>query len=194
MTLALFDFDGTVTTHDSFRDFLIFVVGMKRFLLRMILASPWLMAYVLRLISNQTAKQKITQAFFSGMSRSEFDQRAQDFVVKKLNSIVRPAALEKIRWHKQQQHRVILVSASFDDYLKFWCAQHQIELIATRLEEKDARLTGRFATANCWGPEKVKRIREVVDLDKYEKIYAYGDSRGDREMLEIATEKGYRVF
>ena len=194
MTLALFDFDGTVTTHDSFRDFLIFVVGMKKFLLRMIPASPWLLAYLLRLISNQTAKQKITQAFFSGMSRSEFDQRAQDFVVKKLNSIVRPAALEKIRWHKQQQHRVILVSASFDDYLKFWCAQHQIELIATRLEEKDARLTGRFATANCWGPEKVRRIREVVDLDKYEKIYAYGDSRGDREMLEIATEKGYRVF
>ena len=194
MTLALFDFDGTVTTHDSFRDFLIFVVGMKKFLLRMIPASPWLLAYLLRLISNQTAKQKITQAFFSGMSRSEFDQRAQDFVVKKLNSIVRPAALEKIRWHKQQQHRVILVSASFDDYLKFWCAQHQIELIATRLEEKDARLTGRFATANCWGPEKVRRIREVVELDKYEKIYAYGDSRGDREMLEIATEKNYRVF
>ena len=194
MKLALFDFDGTVTTHDSFRDFLIFVAGMKRFLVRMVAASPWLLAYLLRLISNQTAKQKITQAFFSGMNRSEFDRSAQDFVAKKLNGIVRPAALEKIRWHLQQQHRVILVSASFEDYLKFWCAQHGIELIATRLEEKDARLTGRFATANCWGPEKVRRIKEVVELDKYEQIYAYGDSRGDQEMLEIASEKGYRVF
>ncbi|MBU1109458.1 MAG: HAD-IB family hydrolase [Candidatus Riflebacteria bacterium] len=194
MTLALFDFDGTVTTHDSFRDFLIFVTGYRIFLWRMLWLAPWMLAFVLRLISNQTAKQKVVLAFFRGMSRREFERFAQDFVLKKLNQIVRPAALAKIKWHLQQQHRVILVSASFADYLKFWCKQHQIELIATQLEDSDGVLTGRFATANCWGPEKVRRIRELVTLEKYDKIYAYGDSRGDREMLEVATEAGYRVF
>ena len=156
--------------------------------------SPWLLAFVLRLASNQTVKQKVVHAFFAGMSRSEFERYAQDFVQKKLNQIVRPTALAKIQWHLQQQHRVILVSASFADYLKFWCEQYQIEVIATRLGDDDGVLTGRFATAKCWGPEKVRRIREVIDLTKYDRIYAYGDSRGDREMLEIATEKGYRVF
>lgn len=194
MTLALFDFDGTVTTHDSFRDFLIFIAGTRMFLWRMLLLSPWLLAYVCRLVTNQTAKEKVARAFFTGMSRQKFDRLAEDFVAKKLNSILRPAALEKIRWHISQQHRVILVSASFADYLTFWCRQYQIELLGTRLEEKDGRLTGNFATPNCWGPEKVRRIKELVDLDSFARIYAYGDSRGDREMLELASEKGYRVF
>ncbi len=194
MTLALFDFDGTVTTHDSFRDFLIFTAGIRTFLWRMLLLSPWLFAYICKLVSNQTAKQKVAAAFFKDMSRQKFDRLAKDFVEKKLNGIVRPAALEKIRWHISQQHRVILVSASFANYLTFWCRQHQIELIGTQLEEKDGRLTGNFATPNCWGPEKVRRIKQLVDIDSFTNIYAYGDSRGDLEMLELASEKGYRVF
>ncbi|PKL48623.1 MAG: HAD-IB family hydrolase [Candidatus Riflebacteria bacterium HGW-Riflebacteria-2] len=194
MTLALFDFDGTVTTHDSFREFLLFCFGAPTFFWRMLPMSPWMLAYLLKLISNQTAKQKVTQAFFKGMQRQEFDRQAERFVTERLNRMIRPAALEKLRWHISRQHRVILVSASFTEYLSFWCRQHGIELIATRLEEKDGILTGNFASANCWGPEKVRRIKEVVDLAACDKIYAYGDSRGDREMLDLAAEKGYRVF
>lgn len=194
MTLALFDFDGTVTTHDSFREFLLFIAGRRGFLTRICPVLPWVLAYLLKIVSNQTAKQKITRAFFRGMQRKEFDRQAKAFVAEKLGTIVRPAALERIRWHLSRQHRVILVSASFSDYLKYWCEQTGIELIATQLAEHDGILTGAFATANCWGPEKVRRIREIVNLADYSEIYAYGDSRGDREMLEVATEKGYRIF
>ena len=194
MTLALFDFDGTVTTHDSFREFLMFCFGAPAFLWRMLPVAPWMLAFAAKLIDNQAAKQKVTQAFLRGMRREEFDAFAERFLTEKLNGMIRPAALEKLRWHISQKHRVILVSASFSEYLTFWCRQHEIELIATRLEEKNGILTGNFATANCWGPEKVRRIKEIVDLANYDKIYAYGDSRGDREMLELASEKGYRVF
>ncbi|MDD2999703.1 MAG: HAD-IB family hydrolase [Candidatus Riflebacteria bacterium] len=194
MKLALFYFDGTITTHDSFRDFLLFIAGKGRFVWRMLFVSHWLLAYALHLVSNQTAKQKVAMAFFANMSREKFDHAARIFVKERLNRIRRPTAMKKILWHLQQKHRVVVVSASFADYLKFWCQQHQIELIATELEEKDGNLTGRFATFNCYGPEKVRRIKERIDLTEYETIYAYGDSRGDREMLEIANEKGYRVF
>ena len=193
-SLALFDFDGTITTHDSFRDFLLFFFGKWRFMLGCLRAAPWLIAFLLRLISNQTAKQRLTRIFFAGMPQKVFEEKAKAFATDILNDIVRPAAVEKIRWHRQQGHRVILVSASFTDYLKFWCEQHGIEIISTRLETKDGVLTGNFATPNCFGPEKVRRIREVVDIAEYQTIYAYGDSRGDREMLAIAHEKGYRVF
>lgn len=194
MKLALFDFDGTITTHDSFRDFLIFVAGKWLFMLRMLFVSHWLIAYLAHLVSNQTAKQKVAAQFFAGMSRAQFNELASQFASRKLNQILRPAAMKKILWHLQQNHRVVVVSASFADYLRFWCEQHQLELISTELEEKDGHLTGFFATPNCYGPEKVRRIREKINLADYETIYAYGDSRGDREMLEIAHEKGYRVF
>ncbi len=194
MKLALFDFDGTITTHDSYREFLLFSFGKMRFITGILRVSPWLLAYLLRLVSNQTAKEKVTEVFFAGMSRADFDKHASAFVKQKLNSMIRPAAMKKILWHMQQKHRIIVVSASFSDFLKFWCEQHQLELISTNLEENGGVLTGRFATPNCYGPEKVKRLKEHLQLDQYETIYAYGDSRGDREMLEIAHEKGFRVF
>jgi len=194
MKLALFDFDGTITTHDSYREFLLFSFGKMRFITGILRVSPWLLAYLLRLVSNQTAKEKVTEVFFAGMSRADFDKHASAFVKQKLNSMIRPAAMKKILWHMQQKHRIIVVSASFSDFLKFWCEQHQLELISTNLEEDGGVLTGRFATPNCYGPEKVKRLKEHLQLDQYETIYAYGDSRGDREMLEIAHEKGFRVF
>jgi HAD superfamily hydrolase (TIGR01490 family) len=194
MQLALFDFDGTITTHDSFRDFLIFISGKAGFCWRILGVSHWLIGFVLGLVNNQTAKEQVTRVFLAGLSREKFDEYARAFVKQQLNKIVRPTAMKKILWHLQQKHRVIIVSASFSDYLKFWCEQHQLELISTRLEEIEGCLTGKFATPNCWGPEKVRRIREYLALEDYETVYAYGDSRGDREMLEIANEKGYRVF
>ncbi len=194
MKLALFDFDGTITTHDSFRDFLLFMSGKAAFLLGILSVSHWLIAFVLGLVNNQKAKEQVTRVFLTGMPREKFDEYARAFVKQQLNKIVRPTAMKKILWHLQQRHRVIIVSASFTDYLKFWCEQHQLELISTHLEEENGLLTGRFATPNCYGPEKVRRLREYLNLEDYETIYAYGDSKGDQEMLEIAQEKGYRVF
>ena len=36
--------------------------------------------------------------------------------------------------------------------------------------------------------KRAKRIKEKIDLDQYDMVYAYGDSRGDREMLALADE------
>ena len=52
MKLALFDFDGTITTHDSYREFLLFSFGKMRFITGILRVSPWLLAYLLRLVSN----------------------------------------------------------------------------------------------------------------------------------------------
>lgn len=194
MNLALFDFDGTITTHDSFRDFLLTTHGYAVFASRSFKALPWLMGFVLGITARQTAKEKLCCQFFAGLPREEFNRAAEKFIKGYLNTIVRPAALERIKWHQQNGDRVILVSASFEDYLKFWCDSVGIEIIATRLEEKDCQLTGYFATPNCWGPEKVNRIKSVLNLADFSKIYAYGDSKGDREMLAIAHEPSYKPF
>ena len=56
------------------------------------------------------------------------------------------------------------------------------------------KITGNLISKNCYGPEKVTRILESYDLLKYDYIYAYGNSRGDYEMLELANEKFYKPF
>jgi phosphatidylglycerophosphatase C len=57
---------------------------------------------------------------------------------------------------------------------------------------KDGRVTGRFLTKNCSGKEKVRRIAERYDLESFDHIYAYGDTPGDKAMLDLADEKHYR--
>ena len=46
---------------------------------------------------------------------------------------------------------------------------------------------------NCVRAEKVRRLRQVYGDDL--RLYAaYGDTRGDREMLALAETSYYRVF
>lgn len=53
-------------------------------------------------------------------------------------------------------------------------------------------LTGRYLGAQCMGEEKARRVRERVDLSAYPLVYAYGDTKEDRELLELAHRRVYR--
>ncbi|HEU5146872.1 MAG TPA: haloacid dehalogenase-like hydrolase, partial [Chryseosolibacter sp.] len=55
-------------------------------------------------------------------------------------------------------------------------------------------LTGKILGRNCYGDEKVCRIKEEFDLPSFERIIAYGDSSGDREMLQLANESHYKPW
>ena len=62
-----------------------------------------------------------------------------------------------------------------------------------RMAEARAAVTGAFATPNCRGSEKVRRLQAVFG-EEVRLRAAYGDTSGDTEMLAIAEEPGYRVF
>ncbi len=192
--LALFDFDGTITRRDTFVDFIIFAIGPWLFLKGIFKLAPWILLYGLKLYRNDQLKPKFLTYFFSGMELSEFQNRARDYSIKRLPKIIKQSALDRLGWHKKENHRVCVVSASIDLWLSDWCSRYDVELISTQLEVRDGKITGRLASKNCYGMEKVNRIKEVIDLSAYSKIYAYGDSRGDREMLKLAHEPFYRTF
>ena len=192
--LALFDFDGTITTDDSFIKFIRFVAGDAKFIWGIILLSPILVAYKLNLIPNYKAKQYMLSYFFRGINKENFMQMANEYSLKYIKTILRPKAIEKIAWHKKQGDRIVIVSASIECWLKPWCDENKLELIATKLETKNGIITGKLLTKNCYGIEKVNRIQESYNLSDYGYIYAYGDSCGDKEMLALADESFYKPF
>ncbi len=194
MPLALFDFDGTITTDDSLLKFIRFVVGDRRFLLGLVVLSPMLVLYKLKLIPNYKAKQYMLSWFFKGMRKVDFLKVANEYSLVHIDKILRPKAIEKINWHKNQGHKVVVVSASIECWLRPWCEKNNLELIATKLEIKDDIVTGKLLSKNCYGVEKVNRIKEIYNLKDFEYIYAYGDSSGDKQMLELAHEKFYKPF
>ena len=153
-----------------------------------------LITYKLKLIPNYKAKQWMLSYFFKGMDEQQFQKVAKVYSPKHINTILRPKAMEKIAWHKEQGHKVVIVSASIKCWLKPWSDENNLDLIATKLEIKDYIVTGKFLTKNCYGIEKVNRVNEAYDLRDCDHIYAYGDSRGDKELLELANESFYKPF
>ena len=192
MALALFDFDGTITFKDSFADFIRYAVGRKKFIIGVIRLTPMLFAYALGLVRNWRAKELVSAYFFGGWDSRLLEEIAAKYSKERLPGIVREAAMEKIKWHQLKGDTVVVVSASIDLWLAGWCAEYDVDLVATKLEVKDGRVTGRFLTKNCSGKEKVRRIEERYNLKSFDYIYAYGDTPGDKAMLELADEKHYR--
>jgi phosphatidylglycerophosphatase C len=192
MGLALFDFDGTITFKDSFAGFVKYAVGQTRFYLGVACLTPVFAGFLFGLISSWRAKELMSIFFFSGWDAHAFKELALEYSRQELPKIVREIARERIEWHKQRGDTVVVVSASIDLWLKGWCDAQHVELIATKLEEKDGRISGRFATRNCNGREKVRRIKERFDLSSFDYIFAYGDRPGDRPMLATANERYYR--
>ena len=88
---------------------------------------------------------------------------------------------------------VYVVSASMEEWVRPWCEKLGVkDVLCTKVEVGgDGRLTGRLKTPNCYGQEKVNRILEVEPQRQGYPLYAYWDSRGDREMIAFADKGGY---
>lgn len=193
-TIAFFDFDGTITTKDTLLEFIKYVKGSRSFLTGFLLNSPYLVAYKLNLIPNQLAKEKVMAYFFKNMPLSEFQQWCDRFAAEKISGLIRPKAAAALQQLKQSGAEVVIVSASFGNWIQAWAFENNFQLIATKPELRDGKLTGRIAGKNCHGLEKVRRIKEAFDLQQYGAIQAYGDSSGDKPMLALATQAHYKPF
>jgi len=192
--LALFDFDGTISNRDSFIGFTKYAVGsVKLYFAFFILATPILL-FFMKLLSNHKLKELFFKLLFAGWEEDTFKKMARDFSINELPAIVKQSALDRIRWHKSQGDRVVVVSASIDLWLSGWCEKNDLDLIATEMECVNGEITGNLSTPNCFGPEKVKRVLEKYTLEEFSSVFAYGDSSGDREMLAVSDNPHYRNF
>lgn len=193
-TIAAFDFDGTITTKDTLFDFVKFCVGNPRFFIGIIIISPILILFKLKLIKNSLAKQLMFAFYFKSMPIEKFNNFGLAYV-KRINEIINPEAMDKIKWHQQQGHEVVIVSASIENWITPWANTQGIKtVLSTKIDSTDGKLSGKFASINCHGQEKVNRLLQYLDNNISMELYAYGDSNGDKELLALANHPFYRKF
>ena len=189
--IAAFDVDGTLTFTDSFMLFLRYIAGKWGFVLKMLGLAPIFILYGIRIISRDDAKNHILSAFLKDFPYTDYIAKCEEFAKVTYPKIVRTDGMTAIKTHQGANDIVCLVSASLEDYLKPWAKTLGIEnVIATKMEVIDGRLTGRMHGPNCRAQGKVDCIRAVFGNTPI--ITAYGDSRGDKEMLEAAEHGFYR--
>jgi phosphatidylglycerophosphatase C len=192
--IAFFDFDGTITTKDSLLEFIRYTNGSFGFYVGFIINLPNLVGYKLRIISNQSAKEKILSFFFSGIKREDFQKKCVQFGTEVIPKLLRPKAIQEIRRLRGQGVTVVVVSASPENWIDDWAKKMEVELLASRLETFEGKLTGKILGKNCHGDEKVVRIKQVYNLEDYNVVAAYGDTEGDKAMLALANVAYYKPF
>ena len=194
MIVAFFDFDHTITTKDSFLDFITYVKGRRALytaMLRFVLPS---IGYKLGLVSGATIKERYLTYFFKDLPISQFKEWGTSYAKEQLPNIIHPKALARIKWHQSQGHEIVVVTASIDYWIVEWTNSMKLELIATQLEQNQALLTGRLDGGNCNGQEKVKRISAKYNFENIEDSYGYGNSGGDKPMLSLVNHRFYKYF
>ena len=192
--LALMDFDGTITSKDSLLDFMKYSKGKLRCYWALFIFLPQILYYSFRSKRGEVAKRNVMSFLFRGMSESKLRQLGHLYAKEALPQILLKGALREIQQLQKQNFRIIVISASFDIWIQPWTEQMGLELLCTNLEFVNEKFTGNFATPNCNGIEKVRRIKKVLKPEEYNPIYGYGNSDGDRPMLAIADEQYYRKF
>jgi phosphatidylglycerophosphatase C len=192
--LVAFDFDGTLTVRDSFTAFLAWRSGPIRYALGMIRLLPAAIRYLFHRDRGRI-KAAAVREFLRGVPRARLEDEARVFAEKFAQKLFRPDALATWRRWRKKGARPVIVTASPDLIVApFARGLGADTLIGTQLcfDEQD-RVTGALLGPNCRGEEKTRRLREVFGEDIH-LVAAYGDTEGDKEMLEMADEKGYRVF
>lgn len=194
VTLVLFDFDGTLTTRDTLFEFTRFAVGEFRFVIGMIVLAAPLVLNKLKLLSGHRTKEIFIKYFFGGISNDRFEQLCVQWATLKLPGLIRPKAMEAIQTFKSQRARMVIVSASAENWIRPWAIAQGIEVIATKLQVVNSKLTGAILGQNCNNEEKAIRITQEIPLAEYAEVVAYGDTSGDLPMFRLAHQQHFKPF
>lgn len=186
--VAAFDVDGTLTTSDCVRPFLQRLGG----------AHGLAMAVARQPLSSITAavrrdRDRVKDIVVGGVYRNRdvvaVAAEGRSFASYVQTRMLRADTLARLRWHQKMGHRTVFVSASLRSYLDPLASAIGIErVLCTDVARVGDRYLDRLDGANCRAEEKASRLRTWLaesDLADAE-LWAYGDSRGDYEMLAMA--------
>ncbi|WP_394002342.1 HAD family hydrolase [Luteimonas sp. WGS1318] len=190
--LALFDFDGTITTRETFPDFIRHAIPPRRRALGTALFAPLVIGYKLKLVPVHALRAALVRYAFKNVPLAEVEAAGASLAADLLPTLVRPEIQARIDWHRARGDTVVVVSGGFDVYLAPWCRAQGLDWICSSLAAREGVLTGHYAGAQCVADEKARRVRERYDLAGYRAVHAYGDTHEDHALLALADHATWR--
>ncbi len=187
--IALFDFDGTIARGDSIGAFMKYIFSnYYKSLIELVRIGFYAVPYGLGIVSKKKMKTVVLQ-LTNHIPKDKIDEFIKAFINDSIKPSYFSAGLEKVKWHREQGHLLVMVSASMDIYMKEVCKDLGFdELICTNTSLKPRpAVTG----VNCYGIEKITRLKQsdfFEDTD-WENSYAYSDHHSDIPMMELCGNK-----
>ncbi|MDR2205043.1 MAG: HAD-IB family hydrolase [Flavobacteriaceae bacterium] len=191
--LYLFDFDGTLTHKDTMFLYLKFYSPSK-YWVQFLKHIPLFILLKLKLADAEKVKKSFIASILKGQSQTKIEGKSKAFFEENLPSVFRQNALDFIQNMDREKSDAYIVSASLDIWVKPFAERLGIKLLSTEAEFRNGIFTGNFSTKNCNGIEKLNRIKQAISGQKFDKKIAFGDTSGDKPMLNFADESYFRFF
>lgn len=191
MKLIISDFDHTITSKDSFWEFIKFNSDPISFF-KIFLLIPGVVRFKLGVWNAKQLKQKFLKIFFDGYDGDSLRQQGALFATTQIPKMINPEIFNRILQLQADDNPVVIVSASLDIWLLPWCEQYQFDCICTRTGIDGAHFNNEIIGPNLKGKAKVEAIQAQFDLSQYDEIIVFGNRNLDDEMLRLATNDKYR--
>ncbi len=184
--LILIDLDGTLYLGDTFIDFLKLIQGNRTTYLLLLRYLLPLLATKIGFGDAGSIKEQIIAKLFKGKTKKQLHQYGQLFVEKYFEKNKNKKLLNQL---SKLNGRKVIVSASLDWWVSEIAKKLSMEYISTRTsyENPEKIFTGLFSTPNCNNQEKHIRITKEINLSDYPTIFAFGNSKGDKYMFQLAN-------
>ena len=194
--IVIFDVDGTLLKGDSLLIAAKFSRSKLGFFVSSIKFIPLFFLWKIRIISTKKIKEKFIR-IFKICEKFNYEEKngRPKWLLNYLKKNINKEAYKKLIFHKEKGDQVILCSASLDMLLIPLAEYLDVDLISTKLEKFQDLWTSKIKGEICNGLEKIeslkRELKEKIDINEIE---AYGDSRGDKELLEFADYPHFRSF
>ena len=145
----------------------------------------WGLGYTLSVVNVDKIIVSLVQQM-NGMKEQDFRDKVDVFVQTEVLQAVLPAAVDRVKYHKNQGHINVLLSSALSYMAEPVAAFLGIDaVLCTRLEVRDGVFTGRCELPICYGQSKVYYAEQFALQHNVhlEKSFFYTDSYSDIAML-----------
>jgi len=148
-------------------------------------ASVWWLIRQAPPLSLQPLRER--KLYLAGKPAQVIEPLAEEFCREELCQVVAADGMRKMEEHRQAGHVIILITGSLDFLIEPIADALRVDrCLAAKPEQIDGLFTGQLLAPLPYGEGKrqlIKQLASELDLD-LPSCFAYGDSPGDREILE----------
>jgi len=198
--IAIFDLDYTLTKRGTWGRFVIKTVKFKPWLWLPLAISAGVTQgrYKKGQLPRIRVKQAMMRWSMVGETRSYMESLADDFAETEVANGLRPGAVRALEQHRKNGDIIIIASAAVDLIVRPIAKRLNIQYwVATEMKWQEGKLAFNFASKNCYGPEKLERVKQLFAQNSLMKrnhtiITMYSDSYSDIDILRFC-DKGVAV-
>lgn len=186
-TFVFFDVDGTLL-RGNINSLLIWNLYKKRVLSSMLLfrALFWYALWQLGVYSDLNVIARKGARELAGVSQKKLDNMFDLVFDAEIRKKIYEEGERLIRDHQERGHEVILLSSSFEPFIRKIAEFFKLPYIATRLQLADDIYTGEII-GDIVGGNKHHIVRNYLSGHTDHETYAYTDHYQDLKLLEIVT-------